>query len=62
MNIKQTLTIRPDKQRSKRVENNRLEEKSISSSKLNGVVGAIELPNDFDEKIEIRAYFESKHL
>jgi len=32
------------------------------SPKLQKLVGAIKLPTDFDEKKELRAYFEDKHL
>ena len=32
------------------------------SPKLKKLAGTIKLPADFDEKKELRAYFESKHL
>ena len=32
------------------------------SSKLNKIVGSVELPKDFDEKEELRKYMENKHL
>jgi len=32
------------------------------SPKLKMIVGAAKLPDDFDEKKELNAYFESKHL
>ncbi len=32
------------------------------SPKLNKIVGAVKLPKNFDQEIELRAYFESKHL
>lgn len=32
------------------------------SPKLKKLVGAVKLPADFDEKKELDAYFESKHL
>jgi hypothetical protein len=32
------------------------------SSKLSKIVGSVELPKDFDEKVELRKYMENKHL
>jgi len=32
------------------------------SPKLSGIVGAVTLPEDFDEKKELEQYYESKHL
>lgn len=32
------------------------------SPKLKKIVSAVKLPKDFDEKKELRAYFERKHL
>jgi len=32
------------------------------SPKLKKLVGSVRLPTDFDEKKELSAYFESKHL
>ena len=32
------------------------------SPKLRKLVGAVKLPADFDEKKEVTAYFENKHL
>ena len=32
------------------------------SPKLRKIVGAVKLPKDFDEKEELRSYFENKHL
>ena len=32
------------------------------SPKLRKIVGAVKLPTDFDEKEELRSYFENKHL
>lgn len=32
------------------------------SPKLKKIVGAVKLPDDFDEKRELRSYFEKKHL
>jgi hypothetical protein len=37
-------------------------DKSELSPKLKSIVGAVKLPNDFDEDKELRTYFESKHL
>jgi formiminotetrahydrofolate cyclodeaminase len=34
----------------------------IISSKLKGIIGAVKLPSNFDEKNEMRKYFEEKHL
>ncbi|RDC56830.1 hypothetical protein DU508_06405 [Pedobacter chinensis] len=39
-----------------------LDEKPVISSKLKGIVGAVKLPDDFDEETAIREYFENKHL
>ncbi|MDQ0636690.1 formiminotetrahydrofolate cyclodeaminase [Pedobacter sp. W3I1] len=39
-----------------------LDEETIVSSKLRGIVGAVKLPDDFDEETELRDYFEGKHL
>lgn len=32
------------------------------SPKLKKIVGAVKLPDNFDEKAELSAYFENKHL
>lgn len=32
------------------------------SPKLKKIVGAVNLPNDFDEDLELRSYYEKKHL
>lgn len=32
------------------------------SPKLKKIVGAVKLPDDFDEERELRTYFEKKHL
>jgi hypothetical protein len=32
------------------------------SPKLKKIVGAVKLPKNFDEKEELRSYFENKHL
>ncbi len=32
------------------------------SLKLKNIVGAVKLPESFDEEKELRSYFESKHL
>lgn len=32
------------------------------SPKLKKLVGAVQLPNDFDERKELRSYYEKKHL
>ena len=32
------------------------------SSKLNKIVGSVELPKDFNEKEELKKYMENKHL
>lgn len=32
------------------------------SPKLKKIIGAVKLPEDFNEKNELRAYFENKHL
>lgn len=37
-------------------------DKKKLSSKLKRIVGAVKLPKDFDEKKELNAYFENKHL
>jgi len=37
-------------------------DKAGLSPKLKKIVGAIKLPDDFDEKAELNAYFEKKHL
>ncbi|MEP7268662.1 MAG: DUF6364 family protein [Saprospiraceae bacterium] len=34
----------------------------ILSSKLKKIVGSVSLPNDFDDDMELRAYYENKHL
>ncbi len=39
-----------------------LEEEPVTSSKLKSIVGAVKLPDNFDEGAELRAYFENKHL
>lgn len=39
-----------------------LEEKPIISSKLKGIVGAVKLPENFNEDTELRQYFENKHI
>lgn len=39
-----------------------LEEEPVTSSKLKKIVGAVKLPENFDEEAELRAYFENKHL
>lgn len=39
-----------------------LEEEPVTSSKLKKIVGAVKLPENFDEETELRAYFENKHL
>jgi hypothetical protein len=38
------------------------EHESNLSSKLSKIVGAVELPKDFNEKEELRKYMENKHL
>lgn len=40
------------------------EDKNIQqiSPKLEKIIGAVKLPSDFNEKTELRAYFEKKHL
>jgi len=49
--------------RKKKIESVRsLEEKPVISSKLNGIVGMVLLPDDFEEKIALYSYFEKKHL
>jgi len=62
MNTKKILTINSNQESTKHVDSIASEEKPIPSSKLNDIVGKVELSNDFDEKIELRNYFESKHL
>jgi len=37
-------------------------DKTGLSPKLKKIVGAVKLPDDFDEKAELNAYFEKKHL
>lgn len=32
------------------------------SPKLQKIIGAVKLPSDFNEKTELRTYFEKKHL
>lgn len=32
------------------------------SPKLQRIIGAVKLPSDFNEKTELRTYFEKKHL
>ena len=32
------------------------------SSKLKKIIGAVNLPKDFDEKKELNSYYEQKHL
>ncbi|MGM9476581.1 DUF6364 family protein [Pedobacter sp. GSP4] len=39
-----------------------LDEQPIKSSKLKSIVGAVKLPDNFDEETELRNYFENKHL
>jgi formiminotetrahydrofolate cyclodeaminase len=39
-----------------------LDEKPGTSLKLKGIVGAVKLPENFDEEKELREYFENKHL
>lgn len=39
-----------------------LEEEPVTSSKLKKIVGAVKLPENFDEEAALRAYFENKHL
>lgn len=36
--------------------------KSDLSPKLKKIVGVVKLPDDFDEKAALNAYFENKHL
>ena len=36
--------------------------KNDLSPKLKKIVGIVKLPDDFDEKAELNAYFENKHL
>lgn len=40
------------------------EEKDMQqiSTKLKKIVGVVKLPDDFDEKAELKTYFEKKHL
>ncbi|WP_316827551.1 hypothetical protein [Pedobacter miscanthi] len=56
------LTIKSGKKSAKQLGNITVEEKLIQLSKLNEVAGVLELPKDFDEKAELRDYFENKHL
>ncbi len=42
------------------VEENNSKEKI--SPRLKKIVGSVKLPKDFDEKKELRTYFEKKHL
>ena len=37
-------------------------EKKQVSSKLQKIIGVVKLPQDFDKKTELRAYFDTKHL
>lgn len=39
-----------------------LENNPTISAKLQDIVGAVKLPANFDEKEELRSYYESKHL
>lgn len=39
-----------------------LEEKPIISSKLKSIVGAVKLPENFNEDTELRHYLENKHI
>jgi len=39
-----------------------LDDKPAISGKLKGIVGAVKLPEDFNEEKELRTYFENKHL
>ncbi len=39
-----------------------LNEVNTVSSKLRSIVGAVKLPDDFDDEAELRDYFERKHL
>ncbi|RLJ73514.1 DUF6364 family protein [Pedobacter alluvionis] len=39
-----------------------LNEVTTVSSKLRGIVGAVKLPDDFDDDAELHDYFERKHL
>ncbi len=32
------------------------------SPRLKRIIGVVKLPSDFDEKMELRAYFRKKHL
>lgn len=50
------------KKSAKQLGNITVEEKLIQLSKLNEVAGVLELAKDFDEKAELRDYFENKHL
>ncbi|MDD3459074.1 MAG: DUF6364 family protein [Weeksellaceae bacterium] len=34
----------------------------LISNKLKNIVGAVKLPEDFDEEKELRNYYEEKHL
>jgi hypothetical protein len=33
-----------------------------SSSKISRLKGSVKLPEDFNEDVELRAYYENKHL
>ena len=46
----------------KYLENITLNEVNTVSSKLRSIVGAVKLPDDFDDEAELRDYFERKHL
>lgn len=39
-----------------------LDEKPEISDKLKSIVGAVKLPDDFDEEVALREYFENKQL
>ncbi|MFC1222584.1 MULTISPECIES: DUF6364 family protein [Pedobacter] len=39
-----------------------LNEVTTVSSKLRSIVGAVKLPDDFDDAAELHDYFENKHL
>lgn len=62
MNTNKIFTINSNQESTKCVDSIVSEEKPIPSSKLNDIVGKVELSNDFDEKLELLNYFESKHL
>jgi hypothetical protein len=38
------------------------QDKTELSPKLKNFIGVVKLPDNFDEKAELRAYFENKHL